>query len=247
LNYDNCIELSLGVGSWEDGFTLLDPGIFRFDPERIVNSTITRILHLHGSVFYGYPRFSNPNRFIFEDHHEDLYRFDTHVNARRNWFSRSRNWAQSGERASAGPIITGQRKTDKLLAYPYSTYQAVLHDVLLNNPRLLIVGYGFGDLHFNGLLSRLTRIHGDNRRVVVIDFVPFNLRGNGWHPDPTVRDWPNNNTLRAVGILGRENRPLEGPYRHPWVSGDTRCRVYLEGFQDAVQNHSADIINFLTT
>jgi len=92
--------------------------------------------------------------------------------ARRTWFGRSRNQAQSGERATAGPIITGQRKPDKLLAYPYSTYQTVLHDALLRNPRLLIAGYGFGDIHFNRLLRRLTRIHGNNRRVVLIDFVP---------------------------------------------------------------------------
>ena len=247
LNYDNCVENSLAADSWEDGFAPLDPGIYRFAPSNIVNSKKTRILHLHGSIFYGYPRFTNPNRFIFEDQHEDLYRFDSATDARPTWFGRSRNQAQSGDRATAGPIITGQRKPDKLLAYPYSTYQAILHDVLLNNPRLLIAGYGFGDLHFNSLLKRLTRIHGDNRRVVLIEFVPVNLRGTGWHPDPAVRDWPNNNTLRTVGILGRENRPLEGPYLHPWVSTDGRCRVYLEGFQDAVQNHGNEIIDFLTT
>lgn len=247
LNYDNCIEQSLGAGAWEDGFALLDPRIFRFDPARIVNSTITRMLHLHGSVFYGYPRFANPNRFLFEDQHEDLYRFDSHVDARRDWFGRSRNQAQSGERATAGPIITGQRKPDKLLGLPYSTYQAVLQDALLKNSRLLVAGYSFGDLHFNHLLRRLTRYHGDNRRVVLIEFVPTNIRGAGWHPDPAVRDWPNDNTLRAVGILGREDRPLEGRYRHPWVSTDRRCRVYLEGLEDAVQNHGTEIINFLTT
>ena len=247
LNYDNCVEQSLGDGNWEDGFSPLDPGIARFTPGPVVNAAKTRILHLHGSVFYGYPRFANPNRFIFEDQFEDLYRFNSVRDARRDWFSRSRNQAQSGDRATAGPIITGQRKTDKLLAYPYSTYQTDLHNAVLSNPRLLIAGYGFGDLHFNKLLKRLTRIHGDNRRVVLIDFVPMNLRGAGWHPDPAVRDWPNDNTLQAVGILGRENRPLEGRYRHPWVCSDRRCRVYLEGFHDAVQNHGADIIDFLTT
>ena len=247
LNYDDCIERSLHPGSWDDGFANLDPGIFRFDPIRITNSRGTRVIHMHGSVFYGYPQFRNPNRFLFEDQHEDLYRFTSHRQAKLNWHWRSQNHAQSGDSAIAGPIITGQRKTDKLLAYPYSTYQTVLHDALLKNSRLLIAGYGFGDLHFNRLLGRLTRIHGDNRRVVLIDFVPMNLRGAGWHPDPAVRDWPNDNTLQAAGILGRENRPLEGRYRHPWVSSDGRCRVYLEGFQDAVQNHGADIINFLTT
>ncbi len=247
LNYDDCLERSLNGGSWEDGFVQVDPGIHRFDPRRIVSSTLTRVLHLHGSVFYGYPRFADPNRFIFEDQHEDLYRYDSMTEARRTWFGRSRNQAQSGERATAGPIITGQRKPDKLLAYPYSTYQTVLHDALLRNPRLLIAGYGFGDIHFNRLLRRLTRIHGNNRRVVLIDFVPLSLRGAQWHPDWYVRGWPNVETLQTVGILGRENLPLEVPYQNPCVSRDGLCRVYLEGFQEAVQNHGADIINFLTT
>jgi hypothetical protein len=225
----------------------LEPGVFRFKPSRIVNTTTTRILHLHGSVFYGYLRPANPNRFIFEDQHEDLYRFDSAADARQTWTGRSQNHAQSGERAAAGPIITGQRKPDKLLAYPYSTYQAVLHDSILSNSRLLIAGYGFGDLHFNSLMQRLTRIHGDNRRVVLIDWVPPGLRGANWLPDFSIRDWPNHNTFRAAAVLGRETRPLDGRYRHPWVSTDGRCRVYLEGFQDAVQNHGNEIIDFLTT
>ncbi|MBE0541974.1 MAG: SIR2 family protein [Verrucomicrobia bacterium] len=243
LNYDNCIEQSLGTSVWEDGYALLDPGICRFDPSQIVNSTRTRMLHLHGSVFYGYPRFTTPNRFLFEDHHEDLYRFDSHVDARRNWFGRSRNQAQSGERATAGPIITGQRKPDKLLGLPYSTYQAVFHDALLKNPRLLIVGYSFGDLHFNHLLSRITRIHNDNRRVVVVDHVRPEMRAPNWIPNA----WPPFVIGRHLTTLSRGTLPVDGHYANPWVSGDERCRVYLEGFQDAAQNHGTDIINFLTT
>lgn len=247
LNYDNCVEQSLAAGSFEDGFVNLDPGISRFDPERIVNSTLTRILHLHGSVFYGYPRFTDPNRFLFEDQFEDLYRYDSFATARRTWPGRSQHHAQSGDRTMAGPIITGQRKPDKLLAYPYSTYQTVLHDAVLNNPRLLIAGYGFGDLHFNRVLSRLTRVHGDNRRVVIIDFVPTNMRPPNWIPDYSARGWPNSGTFQTLVQLSRERTPLDGRYRNPWVSSDDRCRVYLEGFHDTIRDHGADIINFLTT
>ncbi|HYV26387.1 MAG TPA: SIR2 family protein [Candidatus Eisenbacteria bacterium] len=247
LNYDNCVEQSLTPGSWEDGFVNLDPGISRFVPAQIVNSAITRILHLHGSVFYGYPRFPGPNRFIFEDQFEDLYRYDSLTDAKPTWFGRSRNQSQSGDRATAGPIITGQRKPDKLLAYPYSTYQTVLHDVLLNNPRLLIAGYGFGDLHFNRFLSRLTRLHGDNRRVVIIDFVPPRMRPPDWIPDYTMRGWPSSGMFKTLVQLSRETTPLDGRYRNPWVSLDGRCKVYLDEFQDTVQNHGADISNFLST
>jgi hypothetical protein len=247
LNYDNCVEQSLAAGTWEDGFVQVDPGIYRFDPTRILTGALTRILHLHGSVFFGYPHPDISNRFPFEDQHEDLYRFDSHDVARRMWFGRSTNQAQAGESAIAGPIITGQRKPDKLLGYPYSAYQAVLHSALLRNPRLLIAGYGFGDLHFNRLLNRLTRIHGDDRRVVLIAYVPPDMRGEDWAPDAAIRDWPGVEMFHALAHLSRETRPLEGEYVNPWVCRDRRCRVYLEGFQDAVQNHGTEIINFLTT
>ena len=246
LNYDNCVEQSLAAGTWDDGFVCVDPGIYRFDPTRILTGALTRILHLHGSVFFGYPHPDVSNRFSFEDQHEDLYRFDSHDVARRMWFGRSTNQAQAGESAIAGPIITGQRKPDKLLGYPYSTYQAVLHNTLLRNPRLLIAGYGFGDLHFNRLLNRLTRIHGDNRRVVLVAYVPPDMRGENWAPDAAMRDWPGEEMFQALARLSRETRPLDGRYVNPWVSGDGRCRVYLEGFQDTIQAHGTDVINFLT-
>jgi hypothetical protein len=247
LNYDNCVEQSLPAGNWEDGFVQVDPGIHRFDPGRIFNTTLTRIVHLHGSVFFGYPHPEFSNRYPFEDEHEDLYRFDSLKEARQYWFGRSTNSSQAGESAIVGPIITGQRKPDKLLGYPYSTYQAVMQKALLDSSRLLIAGYGFGDLHFNRLLSRLTRIHGDNRRIVLIDWVHPDRRGDNWAPDADIRDWPGIEMFHTLARLSRETRPLEEPYRNPWVSSDGRCRVYLEGFQDAVQNHGANIINFLTT
>ena len=247
LNYDNCIEQSLPRDTWEDGFYQIEPGIHRFNPAQIVSSTVTRMLHLHGSVFFGYPHPDVSNRFAYEEEHEDIYRFDSTDDAHRHWFGRSTNQSQAGESAIAGPIITGQRKPDKLLGYPYSTYQTVLHNALLNNSRLLIAGYGFGDLHFNRLLGRLTRIHGDNRRVVLIDWVHPDRRGDNWAPDADIRDWPGIQTTQALLRLSRQNHPLRGRYSHPWVSNDGRCRVYLEGFQDAVQNHGNEIIDFLST
>jgi hypothetical protein len=134
-----------------------------------------------------------------------------------------------------------------LLGYPYSTYQAALHNALVRNSRLLIAGYGFGDLHFNRLLNRLTRIHGDNRRLVIIAYAPPDMRGENWAPEAAIRDWPGIEMIQALGHLSRQARSLEGRYVNPWISRDGRCRVYLEGFQEAVQNHGADIINFLTT
>lgn len=247
LNYDDCIERSLIPGSWEDGFEKSDSELYlRFNPAAVIDTSKTRILHLHGSVLYGYPVFDNSNQYIFSDQHEDLYRFVTNDEAKRTWFNRSQNYAQSGEKAIAGPIITGQRKPDKLLAYPYSTYQSILQTAILYNPRLLIIGYSFGDVHFNRVLSRLTRHHGNDRRVVLIDYLPERCRGEYWIADPSIIDWPNNQMFQIVARLAGEINPLhKGPYSNPWVSQDDKCRIYLDGFKGAIEQHSDEIIEFL--
>ena len=108
---------------------------------------MNRILHLHGSILYGYIRTSN--LYAYDDDHEDLYRYDNFQDAKATWFGRSTNTAQSREQAIAGPIITGLRKTDKALCYPYNTYYSLFQDSIIENPRLLIAGYSFGDFHFN--------------------------------------------------------------------------------------------------
>lgn len=89
-----------------------------------------------------------------------LSKFETYEKAKETWFGRSTNTAQSHMESVIGPIITGLRKTDKLVAYPYSSYYHTLMDSLQKNSRLLIIGYSFGDIHFNHLLDRITRIHG---------------------------------------------------------------------------------------
>ncbi|MCL5770127.1 MAG: hypothetical protein M1588_02260 [Planctomycetes bacterium] len=97
----------------------------------------------------------------------------------------------------------------------YSTYQTVLHNALPNNPRLLIVGYGFGDLHFNRLLSRLTRIHEDGRRVVLIGWVLPGMRGEYWAPDANFMEWPGAQAIQCMARLSRQDdlfgRPLYQP------------------------------------
>lgn len=137
LNYDNCIEKSMD--SYEDGYVSTDQNFRKFDVLRFVGTALSRIIHLHGCILYGYP--SARKIKLIEEDFEDLCKFETYEEAQKSWFFRSTNTAQSGEEAIMGPIITGLRKTDKILCEPYSSYYYSLHNAILQNSRLLIIGY----------------------------------------------------------------------------------------------------------
>lgn len=244
-NYDDSVERCLPRGTWQDGFVPLDPGVNRFDPQVLWGGGLSRLLHLHGSVHYGYPRFANPNRFVFEDDHEDLYKFDDPAEARKTWFGRSTNKAQSRDYATAGPIITGLRKTDKTMYYPYDCFQAGFQEAVRTSPRLFVAGYSFGDQHLNRVLQRMTRLHGRNRRIVLVTYFPNPDR---WCHDPSVMDWPDNHeTFEFIAKSFCEADPFPNSFHNPLVSKDGTTQVYLQGMREALQNHGQAIIDFLTS
>jgi hypothetical protein len=242
LNYDNCIEQSL-AGALEDGFVPLRPGLSRFDPRRFIGSTVNRILHLHGSIFYGH----EPGRDPLASEWEDLAKFDVHQDAKNTWFGRSRATAQSGEETIMGPLITGLRKADKIMIDPYSTYYWTFHQALLESPRLLVAGYSFRDQHLDYLLERMSVLHGRNRRIVIIDFFS---NPTTWHPDPAVMDWPprDSRMLEFICKATAERNPFGTMlFVSPIISPDGCARIYLRGFKDAVENHGTEILDFLTS
>lgn len=241
LNYDPCMEQGIGV-ALEDGFVNTGRGFYRFDPRQIRSSKMNRILHLHGSILYGYIRTSNV--YAYDDDHEDLYRYDNFQDAKATWFGRSTNTAQSREQAIAGPIITGLRKTDKALCFPYNTYYSLFQDSIIENPRLLIAGYSFGDFHFNKMLERVAALHDKNRRVVLITRFED---PTSWHPDQHVMNWPSQEMYMFVAKVFRDQYPFKSHvFTSPLISADGCVHLYLQGFQDALVNHGRQIIDFLT-
>ena len=50
------------------------------------------------------------------------------------------------------PIVTGLRKTDKILREPFASYHSAFRTAALEADRWLIVGYGFMDPHINSVL-----------------------------------------------------------------------------------------------
>ncbi|MBI5360168.1 MAG: SIR2 family protein [Planctomycetes bacterium] len=241
LNYDDCIEKS--VDFYEDVYISTEKNFCKFDFSRLVATTLSRIMHVHGCILYGYP-YTRQSDFIEEDF-EDLCKFSTYEEAQKTWFYRSTNTAQSGEEAIMGPIITGLRKTDKLLCEPYSSYYFLLHNAILQNSRLLVIGYSFGDNHVNNLLEKFSRIHGANRKIVIITLFP--LTTDQWHPEPCVNDWLKNENYSFFVRCFKERRPFGWSlkYKEQVISDDGCAHLYLCGFRKAVEQYSQSIIDFL--
>ncbi|MCF6153496.1 MAG: hypothetical protein E3K38_14680 [Candidatus Kuenenia stuttgartiensis] len=246
LNYDYSIEKSINKKIIEDGYEKIDgQGLYRFNPSKLIESNSSKILHLHGCILYGYARRQNPNKYLFEDAFEDIYKFDTYERAKEKWFGRSINNSQAQEEAIVGPIITGLRKTDKLLYYPYNSYHYALQQAIMQSPRLLIAGYSFGDLHFNALLERVTRLYGENRRVVIITYFDKDY----WHPDPMFMGWPQVYTMtKFIATVFHEQTPFNSnKFQSPLCSKDGCAKLYLCGMKEALENHGDEIIEFLTS
>lgn len=245
LNYDTCIEQSLN--NYEDGFVATSYNFKRFNPAILFKTKKTRIMHLHGSINYGFGRTTdNPNEYALEDDFNDIHKFRSFEEANGSWTGRSTNTAQSREEAVIGPLITGMRKTDKVITYPYSSYYSELQNAIIKNERLLVIGYSFGDLHFNKILERIPRIHGSKRKIVVITY--FNKPV--WHPVWTAMGWPENRDMFIfISKAFQEFYPFPRTFTftHPLISPDGKARIYLKGFKDAVENHGNEILEFLTT
>jgi hypothetical protein len=246
LNYDNVLEQM--SPDLEDGFG--SPTSWsRFDKTRLRGTKKSRILHLHGSIHYGYLPPHQERRFI--DYGEDLCKFSSPSEARQTWFGRSTHTAQSHEEAVIGPLITGLRKTDKLTVHPYDDYQALFRHRIEKSPRLLIAGYSFGDLYLNSIMNRMLGIHGSKRRIAIVTWFPG--QPDEWHCDPQVLHqdwgWPTHEMHFAFGALMNSVTPFGTSlsFRDRLVSDDQCCRIYLGGTQPAFQNYSDEILAFLSS
>lgn len=72
-------------------------------------------------------------------------------------------------------IISGARKTEKMVYSPYNVYLSDLARKVLKNKRLMIIGYSFGDLYLNEILGLGMAAHGDDFKVVIIDKFPLGI------------------------------------------------------------------------
>ncbi|OKL35493.1 SIR2 family protein [Domibacillus mangrovi] len=247
LNYDNTIQKILKENV-TDGFEKVDGELYdRFNPTTIIGTDKTRIMNLHGSIYYGKARGKDPNRHILEDNPHDLYQYKDHDTAFKTWFGSSSYTNQAGEKAEISPIITGLRKLDKLSVHPLSVYNSLFTDSISSNSSLLVCGYSFGDLHINSVLERMASIHGNKRRIVLIVYLSDYWKEN-WSSDLSVMKCFSLNIRRFLAKTFQETRPLASNFffENPIISQDGLVRVYFDGFKKTVEDYGKEIIEFLT-
>ena len=256
LNYDTCIEQCLSA--FDDGFSericvedLNSRYGYRFHPEKLQNSKKNKVMHLHGCINYGMGGLLGCNKYEFNDSFYDLYKYNSYEEASRHWFGHSNPSTQAGEELYTGAIITGLRKTEKILDNPYMSYHYEFQYALRHNKSLLIIGYSNSDEYINAELMRMKQYHGNKCRIVVISYMPDNVRTN-WNSDPHRRKWPEENTYYMLShIMGSAVARILASNKIPdkdVIDSEDGCvKWYLCGFQTAIKRYKKDIIKFLTS
>lgn len=234
LNYDTLIEQALEWDGAQQGMQpVTGERIWRLDPTRLHEpGNGHRLLHLHGSVQFGSREYgAEPNRFAYEDSSHELYWHPTIESAQQTMWGHSSPRSQVGREMEGDRIVVGLNKPDKLLVEPLHSYQVELVNQVRRAPRLLVVGYGFGDLHVNAALEGMTRVHGSARRICVVDCLDL----------PTAAHSP-----QRMGLLVMLQRWAEMVFQYrvsydePWASSNGCVRLYTKGFLDAPINEIAD-------
>lgn len=176
LNYDTTIDHTLP--ECEDGFDDIpnQPDFQHFVPQKLYENRQggSTMSHIHGCIEFFDSRYKEEvyqKEFIKYRFH-DLYKYPSYDKVREMFIGSSKSSPsnQAGEQFVNTPIITGLMKTDKLNILPFAFYHTHLYNCVMRSNSLLIVGYSFGDLYINQLLEWVELIHGEKKRVVLIDY-----------------------------------------------------------------------------
>lgn len=243
LNYDTLIEQALGWGGAEQGFEPADGSLgWVFHPGLVHERKKHRLLHLHGSILFKGGAYGdtvgqwNP----VEGHWQNKW-YPTIENAR---LASGGDLGRTGYGRDllGGSMITGLHKNDKVHAEPFGTYYEATTNALRACPRLLVIGYGFGDPHINRLINRMTRDHGEGRRVACVDYVRL--------PDEIHCD-DRRGFLEATHLWSERRLPWNDGASSSWVDMDGlwnapggRMQLHFHGFMKAARR-ADKLVDFL--
>ena len=137
---------------------------------------------------------------------------------------------------------------------PNNVYLSDLARKVVENNRLMIIGYSFGDLYLNEIMGLGVAAHGDDFKVVIIDKYPsyinsytsfFQHLTHGGNPQEYIfvsrlaKD-------RLFAEIGQDEHPLIfEDYNIPVVSKNGKLMMCINGFKDAAVNHKETILEFL--
>lgn len=252
LNYDNTIENSLG--EYEDGFPPIKDGedYSRFSAKRYYENLrgVSTIAHLHGQIL-----FSEAREYPFEYSIRDMVKNRDYQTACKN-----RNgvqhppFNQAKEEYLQPVIVSGSRKTEKMTFVPNNVYLSDLTRKVIENNRLMIIGYSFGDLYLNEILGLGLAAHGDDFKVVIIDKFPQHINSYtslfqhvAHKCNPQEYTFVSRLTKDRLFVeIGQKEFPLVvGEYGEPVISRNGKLLMCISGFKDAVVNHKETIFDFL--
>lgn len=252
LNYDNTIENSLG--EYEDGFPPIKDGeeYSRFSARRYYENTssVSTIAHLHGQIL-----FSEAREYPFDYSIRDMVKNRDFQTACKNRIGGQFPPSNQAKEEYLQPVIvSGSRKTEKMTFAPNNVYLSDLARKVIENNRLMIIGYSFGDLYLNEIMGLGMVAHGDDFKVVIIDKFPsyinsyiswFQHLTHGCNPEEFIfvsrlaKD-------RLFVEIGQDEHPLIfEDYDRPVVSRNGKLMMCIGGFKDAVVNHKETILEFL--
>lgn len=252
LNYDNTIENSLG--EYEDGFPPIKDGeeYSRFSAKNYYENKrgVSTIAHLHGQIL-----FSEASSFPFDYSIRDMVKNRDYQTACKNRMGRQQNPSNQAKEKYVQPyIVSGSRKTEKMAFVPNNVYLSDLARKIVENNRLMVIGYSFGDLYLNEILGLGIATHGDEFKAVIIDKFPSYINSYiSWFQHLTHQCNPQEYTFvsrlakdRLFVEVGQKEFPLiVGEYGVPVVSRNGKVMMCINGFKDAVVNHKEMIQRFL--
>jgi hypothetical protein len=156
LNYDNVLCRVLPDN--ETGFS--DDGEFE-DVRLFTRERWPCFLHLHGSIHFDWKQFSS------EPWKRLYWQPDVRVEFQHNAFGSGDLWTSEGMFYPNSTVIAGLGKSTRILANPFRAYYSEFQRLVAECDALLIVGYGFSDLHINAALGEFR----DRRKrpVMIVD------------------------------------------------------------------------------
>ena len=252
LNYDNTIENSLDV--YEDGFLPIKDGeeYSRFSAKDYLENPrhLSTIAHLHGQIL-----FSEAKSFPFEYSIRDMVKNKDYQTARKNRMMRQQNPSSQAKEEYIQPyIVSGARKTEKMTFAPNNVYLSDLTRRVVENNRLMVIGYSFGDLYLNEILGLGIAAHGNDFKVVFIDKFTSDIDSYSsliHH----LRFACNPGLSGFISRLVKDNLHVE-PCQNsfpleiknpglPILSKNGRLMMCLTGFKNVVEKHKEIIFDFL--
>lgn len=169
LNYDDLVYTSAIQAGLESGFVLSgdprDKGQKVTDVQRFFNAP--KVVYFpHGHIRF---RFTDSGHVLFYDDYNqaNVERWraqDTFNDA----FTLTGQYSQFAHNYNTF-LTTGQTKDNSFNIAPYSYYYQRLASDFLNSNRIILIGYSFGDEHFNRLLHSFVNL-SKNNKVYIVDY-----------------------------------------------------------------------------